>query len=124
MNELAALQSDDSAGESAYRVDARMKRILIWETLLILGISLGRSAIYSLLSLLEKLTRPDQPLGQQTTSINTSVVPDRPWLDVLYLIADYLLPLVPALLALFLIKNLFPPSAAPYKLLGLDCSRP
>ncbi|MDR0435416.1 MAG: CPBP family intramembrane metalloprotease [Propionibacteriaceae bacterium] len=104
-------------------LDASTKRILLLETALILGISLGRSAIYSLLSLIEKLTRPES-LGSQTTTINNSVVPDRPWLDVMYLVTDYLIPLVPALLALFLIKNLFPPSDAPYRLMGLDATRP
>jgi membrane protease YdiL (CAAX protease family) len=104
-------------------LDDRAKRILFWETMLILGISLGRSAIYSALSLIEKLTRPGQPLGEQSTTINSSVVPDRPWLDVLNLVANQLLPLVPALLALFLIKNLFPPSPAPFRLLGLDRTR-
>ncbi|MDR1355867.1 MAG: CPBP family intramembrane metalloprotease [Propionibacteriaceae bacterium] len=105
-------------------LDARTKHILFWETMLILGISLGRSAIYSLLSLIEKLTRPGQPLGEQTTNINNSVVPDRPWLDVLYLVADYLLPLLPALLALFLVIQVFSPGATPLRMLGLDCTRP
>ena len=42
------------------------------EVLLILGVSLGQSAIYSMLSIIEKLTR-NVPLNQQTTSINNSV---------------------------------------------------
>ena len=39
------------------------------EVLLVLGVSLGQSAVYSLLSIIEKLTR-DVPLNQQTTSMN------------------------------------------------------
>lgn len=75
-----------------------------WEVVLVLGVSLGQSAVYSILSLLEKLTRPQQPIGQQTTSINTSVVPDRPWLDLAYQAAGIAFPLVPALIALYLLR--------------------
>ncbi|MFT4294642.1 MAG: CPBP family intramembrane metalloprotease [Micropruina sp.] len=74
-----------------------------WEVLLVLGVSLGQSAVYSVLSIAEKLTRP-QPLGQQTTQINTSVTPDRPWLDLSYQLAGIVFPLVPALLALYLLR--------------------
>ena len=73
----------------------------IW---LVLGVSLGQSAVYSLLSIIEKLTRPNQPLNQQTTQINTSVVPDRSWLDLAYQLAAIAFPLVPAFLALYLLK--------------------
>lgn len=74
-----------------------------WEVLLVLGLSLGQSAVYSVLSILDKLTRP-QPLNQQTTQINTSVTPDRPWLDVAYQLAGIAFPLVPAILALYLLS--------------------
>ena len=66
-----------------------------WEVLLVLGVSLGQSAVYSLLSIAEKLTRPE-PLAQQTTTINSSVTPDRPWLDLSYQAAGIVFPLVPA----------------------------
>ena len=74
-----------------------------WEVLLVLGVSLGQSAVYSILSIAEKLSRPE-PLGQQTTTINTSVTPDRPWLDLSYQLAAIVFPLVPALLALYLLR--------------------
>lgn len=73
------------------------------EVLLVLGVSLGQSAVYSVLSIAEKLTRA-VPLGQQTTQINTSVTPDRPWLDLSYQLAGIAFPLVPALLALYLLR--------------------
>jgi len=47
------------------------------ELLLVLGVSLGQSAVYSILSIIDKLTI-NTPLNQQTTSMNNSVVPDRP----------------------------------------------
>ncbi|MFT4218104.1 MAG: CPBP family intramembrane metalloprotease [Micropruina sp.] len=73
------------------------------EALLVLGVSLGQSAVYSVLSIAEKLTRA-VPIGQQTTQINTSVTPDRPWLDLSYQLAGIVFPLVPALLALYLLR--------------------
>ena len=73
------------------------------ELLLVLGVSLGSSAVSSVLSIIEKLTR-NVPLNQQTTSINSSITPDRPWLDLAYQLYWLVVPLVPALLALYLLR--------------------
>jgi uncharacterized protein len=73
------------------------------ELLLVLGVSLGSSAVYSALSLLDKLTR-NVALNQQTTSMNNSITPDRPWLDLAYQVAGLVFPLVPALLAIYLLR--------------------
>ncbi len=67
-----------------------------------LGLSLGKSAVYSVLSIAEKLTRPE-PLNKQTTTINSSVTPDRPWLDLSYQLANLVFPLVPVFLVLYLL---------------------
>lgn len=83
--------------------DAAARHRWTWEVLLVLGVSLGQSAVYSVLSIANKLTRPE-PLGQQTTTINTSVTPDRPWLDLSYQLAGIVFPLVPAILALYLLR--------------------
>ncbi|MBK8459125.1 MAG: CPBP family intramembrane metalloprotease [Micropruina sp.] len=88
------------------------------EVLLVLGLSLGQSAVYSVLSLAEKLTRP-VPLSQQTTTMNSSVTPDRPWLDLSYQLAGIVFPLVPALLALYLLRLSFDRGQ-----IGLDWTRP
>lgn len=88
------------------------------ELLLVLGVSLGQSAVYSILSILEKATR-GTPLNQQTTSINSSVVPDRPWLDLSYQVAGVVFPLVPALLALYLLQR-----TADRRGIGFDLGRP
>ena len=53
------------------------------EVLLVLGVSLGASAVYSVVSLLAKLTAPG-PLSEQTATLNTSQAPGRPWLDLTY----------------------------------------
>jgi membrane protease YdiL (CAAX protease family) len=88
------------------------------ELLLVLGVSLGQSAVYSLLSIIEKLTR-SIPLNQQTTSMNNSVVPDRPWLDLAYQVAGLVFPLVPALFALYLLQ-----STGDRRRIGFDLRRP
>lgn len=88
------------------------------EVLLILGVSLGQSAAYSILSLAEKLTR-EVPLSQQTTTMNSSVTPDRPWLDLSYQVAGIVFPLVPALLALYLLRV-----SGDREGLGFDLRRP
>jgi len=88
------------------------------ELLLVLGVSLGQSAIYSVLSIIEKLTR-NVPLNEQTTSMNNSVVPDRPWLDLAYQLAGLVFPLVPALLALYLLQR-----TADRRSIGFDLRRP
>ncbi len=73
------------------------------DVLLVLGFSLGRSAVYSILSIIEKSTR-DVPLNQQTTTINNSVTPDRSWLDLAYQVAGIGFPLVAVAVALYLLR--------------------
>lgn len=73
------------------------------ELLLVLGVSLGASAVSSVLSIIDKLT-VSVPLNRQTTSMNNSITPDRPWLDLAYQLSGLVFPLVPALLALYLLR--------------------
>ncbi len=70
--------------------------------MLVLGVSLGASAVWSVLSLIRKLSAP-APLSAQTTTMNSSVTPDRLWLDLAYQLAGIALALVPVLLALHLL---------------------
>ncbi|WP_228393479.1 CPBP family intramembrane glutamic endopeptidase [Ornithinicoccus hortensis] len=96
------------------------RRQLVTETVLVLGVSLGASAVWALLSIVNKLTRAE-PLASQTTSMNTSVVPDRPWLDLAYQLADIALALVPVVLALHLLARERSDARA---MLGFDLTRP
>lgn len=91
-----------------------------WEVVLVLGVSLGQSAVYSVLSIIDRLTRRD-PLASQTSTLNQSVTPDRPWLDLAYQLFNIAFALVPVLLALFLLSNSFRTSA---RLMGFDLRRP
>ncbi|MCC2594653.1 CPBP family intramembrane metalloprotease [Tessaracoccus sp. OS52] len=98
------------------------RRIRI-EILVVLGISLGQSAVYSVLSIINKLTR-EVPLNRQTTTINTSTTPDRPWLDLAYQVAGTVFPLMPALLVLYLLWSVNRPDGGPFRAMGFDLRRP
>jgi membrane protease YdiL (CAAX protease family) len=80
------------------------RRQLFTETALVLGVSLGASAIWSLLSLVDKLTQ-HVALNKQTTAMNSSVTPDRPWLDLTYQLVGIVIALVPVALALHLLRR-------------------
>lgn len=93
------------------------------EITLVLLLSLGQSAIYSVLALVRKLTEPVR-LNQQVTALNKSVAPDRVWLDVLYQVAGVTLPLMPVALCFYLLSMIHPPAEGAFKTLGFDARRP
>jgi len=74
------------------------RQSLLVETLLVLGVSLGASAVWSVLSLVRKMTA-EQPLSAQTTAMNNTVTPDQPWLDLAYQVTGIAVALVPVALA-------------------------
>lgn len=76
--------------------------------------------MYSVISLAAKLTA-GPPLGQQTATLNPSQAPGRPWLDLTYQLTGIVFSLVPALLAVHLLRR--EPGGA-RQLLGLDLRRP
>lgn len=71
------------------------------ELLLVLGVSLGASAVYSLLSLLRKLSSTEGLAGSRAVINPTRA--DAEWLDFLYQLAGNLLPLAAVGLALYLL---------------------
>ncbi|MFY1689091.1 CPBP family intramembrane glutamic endopeptidase [Plantactinospora sp. WMMB782] len=79
------------------------RRILGPEVLLVLGLSLGQSAIYSVVTITARLTA-DRPLSQQTAALNVSQSP-RPWLDLTYQLLGIFFALVPVLLAVHLLNR-------------------
>ena len=97
-----------------------MRRRNLTETWLVLGVSLGASAVWSLLRILDRLTRAES-LGAQTTAMNSSVTPDRPWLDLAYQVTGIVVALVPVLLALHLLRRDDPDE--PHTM-GFDLRRP
>ena len=89
------------------------------EVLIVLGLSLGASAAYSIVSLANKLTR-EQALSQQTTSINNSLS-ERPTFDLIYQLMAVFFDLVPVALVAFLLWQVSRPHLAR---LGIDFTRP
>jgi membrane protease YdiL (CAAX protease family) len=98
------------------------RRVLGPEVLLVLGVSLGASAVYAAVSLAAKLTAPGG-LARSTATLNASVSP-RPWLDLTYQLLGVAFGVVPALLAVHLLTR-DPGSAGGARgALGLDRRRP
>jgi len=88
------------------------------EVLIVLGLSLGQSAVYAVVSLVAKLTRG--PLSQQTATLNASQSP-RPYLDLTYQVLSLGFALVPVALALFLLSE---PGRSAVRRVGFDLARP
>jgi uncharacterized protein len=86
---------------------------------IVLGLSLGASAAYSVVSLANKLTL-DRALSQQTTSINNSLS-DRPTFDLIYQLMAVFFDLVPVALVCFLLWRASHPHLGR---LGIDVTRP
>ena len=84
-----------------------------------LALSLGQSGVYSILRIIERLTR-EVALNQQTSTLNPSVVPDRPWLDLTYQLVQIAFALVPVLLVIYLVQRSDPPAG---RTLGFDLRR-
>ena len=95
------------------------RKALTWEILVVLGISLGQSAIRAVVSIIERMTRPE-PLATQTTRMNTSTTPDRPWLDLIYQVMNTAFPLMPVVLVLFLLYIHHRPAGGPFAAMGFD----
>jgi len=87
--------------------------------LLVLGVSLGQSAVYSAVAITARLTA-DRPLSQQTATLNPSQS-SRPWLDLTYQLLNILFALVPVLLAVHLLNR---GRGDAGRTLGLDARRP
>lgn len=91
---------------------------LTWEIAIVLGLSLGASAIYSVVSIINSATR-DESIGSQTTALNQSLSA-RPIFDLIYQLLGILLDLVPVALVVFLLWQTARPHLAR---LGMEFSR-
>ncbi|WP_411284003.1 CPBP family intramembrane glutamic endopeptidase [Lapillicoccus sp.] len=100
------------------------RRALGREVLIVLGISLGSSAVYAVLRIIDRLTI-SVALNQQSSSLNNAVTPERPWLDLAYQLTAIAVALVPVAAALYLLRVVAPPATfSPSRFLGLDLRRP
>ncbi|MGW4032901.1 CPBP family intramembrane glutamic endopeptidase [Streptomyces sp. NPDC004838] len=96
------------------------RRALRSETLLVLALSLGASAVSSLISFVGSLTKPGG-LKEQAASLNGSYAPGRPWLDLAWQLFGIATALVPVLLVAHLLTR---EGAGGLRSMGFDRTRP
>lgn len=94
------------------------RRRLTWEVWIVLAITVGQSALYSVLSLVRKLLAP-VPLGQQQTQVNPSRDAQAVW-DVVYQVLAVFFALALVALVVYL---LWEPGSNALRRIGLDFSR-
>lgn len=94
------------------------------EVVIVLGVSLGQSAIYSIMKIIDRLTQ-HHALSQQQSQLNTSVTPDRPWLDLSYQLLDLVFPLIAVVLVFYLLSQRNPAGELRgWRAIGFDLRRP
>lgn len=89
------------------------------EILLILGLSLGRSGVYAVVSFYADLTS-GVPLAEQSATLNPSLAPGRPLLDLTYQLLRIGFALVPVALAAYFLAR----SGERLATIGWDLSQP
>lgn len=90
-----------------------------WEIGIVLSLSLGASAVYSIVRIIDIGTR-DTPISQQTATINQSQSA-RPLFDLVYQLLGIAFDLAPVALVLWL---LWQPARSAFRRIGFDASRP
>lgn len=88
------------------------------EIAIVLSLSLGASAVYSVVSLINKATTPEGVAGQ-VSRLNTSMS-DRPVFDLIYQVLAVAFDFAPVALVLFL---LWEPTRSAFRRLGFDFAR-
>jgi membrane protease YdiL (CAAX protease family) len=89
------------------------------EIVLVLGLSLGASAVYSIVAIVNRLTR-EQALGDQQATLNNSLS-ERPVFDLVYQVLAVVFDLVPVALVVFLLWSATRPRL---QRLGIDGRHP
>ncbi|MEC3851052.1 type II CAAX endopeptidase family protein [Paenarthrobacter ureafaciens] len=96
------------------------RRRLRAEVLIVLGLSLGQSAVYSVVQLLDKMTRA--PLSEATSTLNRSQS-TREYFDLTYQLLDLLFALVPVVLVFYFL-SLQASGGSAFARLGFNFARP
>lgn len=99
--------------------ETRSPQLLKSETLLVLALSLGASAVSALISFTGSLTKPGG-LKDQAATLNGSYAPGRPWLDLSWQLFGIATALVPVLLVAHLLIR----EGAGLGSIGFDRRRP
>jgi uncharacterized protein len=106
----------DAFSDAAWGQNARSRRW--WEIGLVLAVTVGQSALYSVLSLVRRLLTPT-PLGQQQTQLNPTQDSAAVW-DVIYQVLGLFFSLALVALVVYL---LWEPGASALRRIGLDFRR-
>ena len=114
----ASAAGSPAAGAAPFRPGRGWLRA---EVVIVLALSLGQSAVYSLLSLAQALATG--PLSEQTAALNRSLRPD-PWLDLLYQLLSITFALVPVVLVVALLTLTAGTVGRALRDLGMDLGRP
>lgn len=104
----------------------RRLRLEVW---IVLGLSLGQSAVYSVVQLLDKMTRA--PLAEGTSTLNRSQS-SREYFDLTYQLLDIIFALVPVALVIYFLTEHRPTAvsgqgghpATAFAKLGFNFARP
>ncbi len=99
----------------------RRLRLEMW---IVLGLSLGQSAVYSVVQLLDKMTKA--PLAEGTSTLNRSQS-SREYFDLTYQMLDIIFALVPVALVIYFLTEHRPAGAhgaSAFGRLGFDFARP
>jgi membrane protease YdiL (CAAX protease family) len=105
--------------EAVTSLDRGRRRALWWEIAIVLGLSLGASAVYSIVNIIARLTSP-KPLSEQSATLNASQSSIE-WLDFTYQFLDVFFALFAVALVIYL---LWRPGQSTFRRIGLDFRKP
>ncbi|GAA3791600.1 type II CAAX endopeptidase family protein [Sphaerisporangium flaviroseum] len=94
-------------------------RLMSAEIIVVFAVSLGASALRSLVSLVGSLTAPKALSGQHAVLVG-SMSPGRPWLDLTYQVVDLAVGVAPVALVAYLLAR----SGESMRTIGVDVRRP
>ncbi|MFK0294549.1 CPBP family intramembrane glutamic endopeptidase [Streptomyces sp. NPDC090442] len=110
----------DGSGRPVTTAGEPARSVLRNETLIVLALSLGASAVSALISFVGSLTRPGG-LKHQAATLNASHAPGRPWLDLAWQLFGIATALVPVVLVAHLLLR---ERAGGLRAIGFDRRRP
>lgn len=111
--------SVERVSDASLPPDGLPRRVLRSETLIVLALSLGASAVSSLISFIGSLTKSGA-LKEQAATLNGSYAPGRPWLDLSWQLFGIATALVPVLLVAHLLLR----EGSGLRAIGFDRTRP
>ncbi len=88
----------------ATRLDRAAARLQRWEIVAVFAVSLGASGLYALVQFIGSLTA-QASLSKQTATLNGSLAPGRPLLDLFLQLLNVTLSLAPVLLVFYLLAR-------------------